>query len=156
MGMTVTLGLVDGQGRTTTKEVDLVNTVTTIAAAQTAVEALVADWPALSGLGVATASLSVNLTVTPTAAQDTANIDEGAAMKLLMEDGGYFSYRIPGPLKDEDGVFVYITNGEVDVSNAGVTGWFANFLSAGAARFTKYGHRILASGGIISGKLEKA
>lgn len=156
MGMTVTLGLVDGQGRTTTKEVDLVNTVTTIAAAQTAVDALVADWPTLSGLGVATASLSVSLTVTPTTAQDTSNIDEGATMKLLMEDGGYFSYRIPGPLKDVDGVFEYITNGEVDVSNAGITGWFANFLSAGAGRFTKYGQRVLAAGGIISGKLEKA
>lgn len=156
MGMTVTLGLVDGQGRTTTKEVDLVNTITTLAAAQTAIDALAADWPALSGLGLATASVSVSMTLTPTAAQAQSNIDEGATMKLLMEDGGYFSYRVPGPLKDGSGNFVYITNGEVDTADAGITGWFANFLSAGAGRFTKYGQRILAAGGIISGKLEKA
>lgn len=156
MGWTVTFGVVDGQGRTSTKEVDLVNSITTVAAAQTAVDALVADWPNLSGLGLNTASLSLPLTLVPTAAQASSNIDEGATMKLLMEDGGYFSYRIPGPLKDEDGIFVYIVDGAVDTSNAGVTGWFANFLSAGAARFTKYGQRILAVGGIISGKLEKA
>lgn len=156
MGWTVTFGLVDGQGRTSTKEVDLVNSITTVAAAQTAVDALVADWAALSGLGVSTATLSLALTVTPITAQASSNIDEGATMKLLMEDGGYFAYRVPGPVKDEDGLFVYIVDGSVDVSNAGITGWFANFLSAGAGRFTKYGQRILASGGIISGKLEKA
>lgn len=156
MGYTITIGVVDGQGRTTTKEVQLANSVNTVASAQSALDALAADWPNLSGLGLANASLTLPLTLTPTTAQDTSNIDEGATMKLLMEDGGYAAYRIPGPLKDVDGIFVYITNGEVDVSASGVTGWFANFLSAGAARITKYGQRVLASGGIVSGKLEKA
>jgi len=97
------------------------------------------------------------LTVTPTTAQEQSNIDEGATMSLLMVDGGRFSWRIPGPLKDDtDGTFIYITGGVVNVADTGVVAWFANYLSAGAARFTKYGQRILAVGGIKSGKLEKA
>jgi len=156
VGSTITLALIDGQGRPTSKDVDLVNTITTLAAAQAALDALVADWPALSGLGITGASITLALTVTPTAAQATANKDEGARVKLLMEDGGHFNWRIPSPLKDIAGEFVYITGGAVDVGDAGITGWFANYLSAGAARFTKYGQRILATGGILSGELEES
>lgn len=154
MGYTITLGLVDGQGRETSKSIDLANSINTIAAAQTTLDALVADWPTLSGLGLQNAHVSIPLTLTPTTAQASSNRDEAAKMTLLMEDGGKVSYRVPGPLKDGSGLFVYITGGEVDVANAGITGWFANFLSAGAARITKYGQRILAAGGIVSGVLE--
>lgn len=155
MGNTITLELIDGQGRATTKDVDLVNSITTLAAAQTALDALVADWPLLSGLGITGASVSIKMTVTPTVAQPTSNKDEGARVKLLMEDGGHFNWRIPSPLKDVGGEFVYITGGAVNVADPGVAGWFANYLSAGAARFTKYGQRILAVGGILSGELEE-
>lgn len=155
MGFTITLDLIDGQGRETSHSVNLINSVTTLAAAQTTLDALVADWPALSGLGLTGASVSVPLTLTPTTAQPSSNKDEAARMKLKMEDGGSFNYRVPGPLKDVDGLFVYITGGVVDVGDAGVIGWFANFLSAGGARITKYGQRILASGGILSGYLEE-
>jgi hypothetical protein len=155
MGNTITLELIDGQGRPTSKDVDLVNSITTLAAAQTALDALVADWPLLSGLGITGASVSIKMTVTPVTAQPTSNKDEGARVKLLMEDGGNFNWRIPAPLKDGTGNFTYITGGAVDVTNAGVTGWFANYLSAGAARFTKYGQRVLAVGGILSGELEE-
>jgi hypothetical protein len=155
MGNTITLELIDGQGRPTSKDVDLVNSITTLAAAQTALDALVADWPLLSGLGITGASVSIKMTVTPVPAQVTSNKDEGARVKLLMEDGGNFNWRIPAPLKDVGGEFVYITGGAVDVANVGVVGWFANYLSAGAARFTKYGQRILAVGGILSGELEE-
>lgn len=155
MGNTITLALIDGQGRETTKDIDLVNTITTLAQAQTALDAFVADWPLISGLGITGASATIALTVVATAAQSTSNKDEGARIKLLMEDGGRFNYRVPAPLKDVGGEFVYITGGAVDVAAAGVTGWFANFLSAGAGRFTKYGQRVLAVGGILSGELEE-
>lgn len=156
MGWTLTLNLVDGQGRNTSKGIDLVNTIDEIVDAQGALDALVVDWPGLSGLGIESATVTLPLTVTPTVAQASSNIDEGATMSLLMVDGGRFSWRIPGPLKDVDGLFVYITGGAVNVGHAGITSWFANYLSAGAARFTKYGQRVLAVGGIKSGKLEKA
>lgn len=155
MGNTITLELIDGQNRPTSKDIDLANSVTTLAQAQTALDAFLADWPLLSGLGVTGASVSISLTVTPITAQTTSNKDEGARVKLLMEDGGKFNWRIPGPLKNGSGVFTYITGGAVDVGDAGVVGWFANYLSAGAARFTKYGQRVLAVGGILSGELEE-
>jgi len=106
MGWTVTYDLVDGQGRPTSHAVQLVDSIVTVAAAQAASDLFVADWVGLSGLGLVGASLSLPLTLTPTAAQSQSNIDEGARIKLLMEDGGKFNYRVPGPLKDASGDFV--------------------------------------------------
>lgn len=155
MGWTITYDLVDGQGRATSHSVQLADAIVTVAAAQTASDAFLADFILLSGLGVVGVSVSLPLTFTPATAQEQSNMDEGARVKLLMEDGGKFNYRIPGPIKDVDGNFVYITGGAVDVGAAGITGWFANFLSGGSARITKYGQRVLAVGGILSGYLEK-
>lgn len=155
MGYSITIELLDGQGRDTSHTVQLANSIVTIADAQLALDSFLADWPGLSGLGIQGASVSIPLTAAITAPQATSNKDEAARIKLKMEDGGTFNYRVPGPLKDVNGEFVYITGGVVDVGNAGITGWFANFLSAGAARITKYGQRVLAAGGIQSGYLEE-
>jgi len=155
MGWTITYDLVDGQGRPTSHAVQLVNSIVTVAAAQAASDLFVADWPTLSGLGLVSASLSLPLTLTPTAAQTQSNIDEGARVKLLMVDGGKFNYRVPGPLKDGSGDFVYITGGVVDVADTGIVDWFANFITGASARITKYGQRIIATDGILSGYLEK-
>lgn len=158
MGMTITGSFIDGQGRPTTKEWNLVNSVTTIAAAQTAWDALKTDFLLASGLGFVKAQLTVTLTGAPTAAQSPlTNFDEGASMTLLMEDGGEFNERIPAPILNvglDD--YEYIADEKVDVGNAAITGYYANFLTAGAFRFTKYGQRILASGGILRGVLERA
>lgn len=155
-GYQITLGLLDGQNRETTITFTLVSTITTIADAQTALDAIVADWSGVSGLGIRNAYLSVPLTVTPTTPQDTSNFDEGAKMKILTTDAKNWSFRIPGPLKDVDGVFVYITGGEVDVSDAGIVAFFANYLVAGAFRFGDVAQQVMAVGGITSGVLEKA
>lgn len=158
MGFTITGSFVDGQSRPTTKEWQLANSVTTIAAAQTAWDSLRADFLAASGLGFVKATMLVTLTGTPTTAQSPlTNFDEGASMTLLMEDGGEFNERIPAPILNgtlDD--YEYIADEKVDVGDAAITGYYANFLSAGAFRFTKYGQRILASGGIIRGVLERA
>lgn len=158
MGFTITGSFVDGQGRPTTKEWQLANSVTTIAAAQTAWDSLLVDFLLASGLGFVKATMQVTLTGTPTAAQSPlTNFDEGASMTLLMEDGGEFNERIPAPILNvalDD--YEYIVEEKVTVTNAAITGYYANFLSAGAFRFTKYGQRILASGGILRGVLERA
>lgn len=158
MGYTVTVSLVDGQGRPTSKEFNLATSVNTLAAAQTAVSALLTDFALVSGLGVVSAQLSVPLTVTVTGAQSPlTNYDDGASMTLAMEDGGQFNERIPAPLLNAGGDdWAYIAGGAVDVSDAGIIAYYANYLSAGAFRYTKYGQRILATGGIVRGVLEKA
>lgn len=156
-GYQVTVGLIDGQGRETSHTLTLSTAITTIAGAQTALDAILADWPALSGLGVVSATLSVPMTVTVTTAEAHSNFDEGARIKLKSTDNKTISYRVPAPLRDsETGLFVYITEGEVDVSDGGITGYFANFLSAGAFRFGDVAQQVLAVSGILSGKLEKA
>lgn len=158
MGFVITGSFIDGQGRPTTKEWNLVNSVTTIAAAQTAWDSLLADFLLASGLGFVKATMLVTLTGTPTAAQSPlTNFDEGASMTLLMEDGDQFNERIPAPIFNatlDD--YEYIADEKVNVANAVITGYYANFLSAGAFRFTKHGQRVLASGGIIRGVLERA
>ncbi len=155
-GFQVSLGLKDGQNRETSITLTLVASITTIAAAQAVVDAIVADWPGISGLGLQNAQLSVPLTLTPTTAQDTSNFDEGAKMKILTTDAKNWSFRIPGPLKDGSGLFTYIVGGEVDTADAGIVAWFANFLTAGGLRFGDVAQQTMAVGGIVSGVLEKA
>lgn len=156
-GYQVTLGLIDGQGRETSHTLTLSAAITTIAAAQTALDSILADWPAFSGLGIVSGTLSVPMDVTLTDAEEHSNFDEGARVKLKSTDGKTISYRVPAPLRDETtGLFTYIANGEVDVDDAAITAYFANFLSAGAFRFGDVAQQILAVDGILSGKLEKS
>lgn len=156
-GWQVTIGLKDGQNRLTTLTATYVATINTVSAAQTALDAFLTDFVLVSGLGVQNAYLSVPLTVTTTTAQTASNFDEGAKMKILTTDSKNWSFRIPGPIKDVGGVFTYITGGEVDTSDAGIIGFFANYLSAGAFRFGDTSQQIMtATGGIVSGVLEKA
>lgn len=155
-GWQVTIGLIDGQDRETTHTVTLDAAVNTIAAAQTQLDSLLTDFALVSGLGVRNAYLSVPLTVTPSTAQDASNMDEGAKMKILTTDSKNWAYRIPGPLKDVNGVFTYITGGEVDTADAGIVAYFANFLAAGGFRFGDVAQQVMAVGGITSGTLEKA
>jgi hypothetical protein len=156
-GYQVTLTLKDGQNRETTHTITLAVSVNTIAAAQTAVDAYLVDLALATGLGIQKAELSVPLTVTPTTAQSQSNIDEGAKMSILTTDSKKWHYRIPGPIKDGSGDFLYITGGEVDTGDAAITGLFANYLSAGAFRLGDVAQQIMAaSGGIVSGVLEKS
>lgn len=158
MGFTITGSFIDGQGRPTTKEWNLANSITTIAAAQTAWDSLLADFLLVTGLGFVKATMQVPLTGTPTAAQSPlVNFDAGASVTLLMEDGGEFNERLPAPILNAGLTdYEYIVEEKVDVANAVIVGYYANFLSAGAFRFTKYGQRVLAVGGIIRGVLERA
>lgn len=155
-GNQITVGLIDGQDRETTLTLTLDVTQDTIAEAQSVLDAALADFPGISGLGVRNAYLSVPLTVTPTSAQSQSNIDEGAKMKILTTDSKNWSFRIPGPLKDGSGDFVYIVSGEVDTTDAGIVAWFANYLAAGGLRFGDVAQQVMAVGGISSGVLEKA
>lgn len=156
-GFQITIALQDGQDRETSHTVTLAASITTIAAAQTALDAYLADFVLASGLGVMAASMVVPLTVTPTTAQVSSNKDEGAKMTILTTDSKRWSFRIPAPIKDGSGVFTYIVSGEVDTADSAIVGLFANFLSAGAFRFGDVAQQIMAaSGGIVSGVLEEA
>lgn len=140
------LSAVDAQGRATTKS--FTGLAATVAAGQTDMTALLVDFALVSDLGTAKYSTSVD-TVAVTAAGAAANKDEAANVRLQMTDGSIENFRIPAPIKDANGVFVYITGGNVDVGHADITGFFANFLAAGQFRING---KVVQS--ILSGTLE--
>ena len=155
-GWQVTISLKDGQTRLTSLTVTLSASITTVSAAQTALDSLLTDFAGISDLGIQGAYLSVPLTVTTTTAENTSNYDEGAKMKILTTDGKNWSFRIPAPSKTS-GVFDYIVSEKVDVSDAAIVAFFANYLAAGAFRFGDTSQQIMVpAGGIVSGVLEKA
>lgn len=155
-GSQITITLKDGQNRLTSKTVTLDAAITDIGDAQTALDSYLADFAGASDLGIVSASLTTQLTVTPTTAENTSNFDEGVNMTILTTDGKKWNDRIPGPSKTA-GVFDYVTGGVVDTSDAGIVALYANYLAAGAFRLGDVAQQIMAaSGGIVSGTLEKA
>src|SRR5262245_38260778 len=150
-GSQITITLKDGQDRLTTKTVTLSAAITTLSAMQTALDSYLADFVGASDLGVVSASVTSQLTVTSTTAEATSNFDEGVNFSILTTDGKKWNDRIPGPSKTS-GVFDYVTGRVADTSNAGVVALYANYLSAGAFRFGDVAQAIMsAGGGIISG-----
>lgn len=155
-GWQITVSLVDGQDRATSKTLTLDAAIDDPGDAQTALDSYLTDFAGVSDLGVVSAVLSIPLTVTPSAAENSSNFDEGVNMRILTTDGKKWSDRIPGPSKTA-GVFDYVSGGEVDTGDAGIIALYANYLVAGAFRFGDVAQQVMAaSGGINSGTLEKA
>lgn len=144
--MKVTLSAYDAQGRTTTKSFE--GEATTVAQQVTDVGALLPDFLAVSDLGTVKYSISVE-TAAANAEGPASNKDEGAVLRLQLADGSIASHRIPAPAKDGSGLFNYVVGGIVDIANADIVAYVANFEAAGA--FTIQGQVVTA---IQSGYLE--
>lgn len=115
----------DVQGRRTTKEFE--NTETTIAAAQTLMAAVLADFIVISDLGTTKYSSCADAAFV-TAAGPASNKDEAVNMRLQASDGSVVNFRIPAPAKDAAGVFNYVSGGVVDITNADIVAFFANYI----------------------------
>lgn len=144
--MKVTLSAFDAQGRTTTKSFE--GKATTVAQQITDATALLADFVAVSDVGTVKYSISVE-TASAVASGPAANKDEGAVLRLQLADGSLASHRIPAPAKDGTGLFNYIVGGVVDIANADIVAYVANFEAAGT--FLIQGQEVTA---IQSGYLE--
>jgi hypothetical protein len=150
---TIVASLTDVQGRVSRKEFHLDASITTVAAAQTAMDALVAAWPGVSDAGMSEAHVTFPLTLTPIAPVVDSNIDEGARISLAMTSGvGRENYRIPAPAKTA-GVFDYITGGVVDTTNAALVAYFDLFEAGGNFRIGVNALRAVAN--LVSGYLER-
>lgn len=151
---TVTAALTDTQGGVSTKEFHLANSVTTVAAAQTAWTALVAEWPGVSNAGLASPVVSFPLTMTPIAAVAGPVLDNGARIRLGMATGvGNENYRIPAPAMGTPPDYDYIVGGTVDPANAALVAYFDLFLTGGVFRIGVNSLRAVAT--INSGYLER-
>lgn len=127
--MKVVLSAYDAQGRSTTKSFE--GEATTVAQQVTDAGALIPDFLAVSDLGTVKFSISVE-TAEANVPGPAANKDEGAVLRLQLADGSIASHRIPAPAKDGSGLFNYIVGGVVDIANADIVAYVANFLAAGA------------------------
>lgn len=150
--MQIKVTVLDIQGRTRSMTLTLDDAVTTIAAAQTALDAWVTDFEAASGCAVIKAQLSANLTVPGNVADSGSNIDEGFAVTALMVDGDNFTFEFPAPAKT-GGVFDFISNGAVNVADTQVSDLLANYATAGSFRVGKHSLREVDT--VLSGYLTR-
>jgi len=137
----------DGQGRQTTKEVTGVATV--LATQVTDMTALLADLDDISGLGRTGYNMTAKQASALAGEGVTSNKDEAFHLRYALADGSIFNQRIPSPKKTA-GVFDFISGGVVDIANAAVVAWAANFMSGGQFRL-KPG---VAATSVIDGYLE--
>lgn len=127
----VTISMIDGQGRKTSKEFD--NTGTVAATIATAVSAFLTDWVVISGLGTTEFTVAFETAAVNAVEGSTANKDEAARLQLVMTDGSNYNMRVPAPKKTA-GVFNYITGGVVNVADADLLAMLAHFEAAGTMR----------------------
>lgn len=151
---TIVLSLNDSQGGTSTKELHMDPTqVTTLALAQSSLDAIIATWEGVSDAGVSQAVVSFPLTLTPILAKPSSNLDEAARLSLSMATGiGKENYRLPAPAKT-GGVFDFIVGGVVDADNAALNAYFDFFLTAEVFRIGVNSLRAVSD--IVSGYLER-
>lgn len=138
----------DGQGRQTTKEFAGVATV--LATQVTDMTALLTDFDAITGLGRTGYNMTAKQAAAIVGDGATSNKDEAFHLRYAMADGTVFNQRIPSPKKTA-GVFDFISGGVVDIANAAIVAFAANFLAGGAFRL-KPG---VAATGLIDGYLEE-
>lgn len=151
---TITVQLTDTQDGSSTKEFHLANSVTTVAAAQAALDDLVAAWPGVSNAGMSNPTVSFPLTMTPIVALAGPTLDNAARVRLQMASGvGNENYRIPAPAMTTPPDYDYIVGGSVDPANTELQAFFDLFATGDVFRIGVNSLRAVAS--IISGYIER-
>ena len=116
----INLVLMDNLNRETRKQ--LVTEEATVADVQTLVTAFLPLWAAVSGLGVQSAEVKFDLTVTPQTPVNPSNIDEGATFNVTTGDGYKTGYKIPGILEAHR-----LPGGAIDLTDADIIAYFTDF-----------------------------
>lgn len=152
---TINVALIDGQGRETSHQLVLQADQDTVAEAQSVLTAWAALYQAAGGGGIASATVTFNLTLTPTAADADSKVGDTAWVKLLLTDGRKPSYGFPMP-KKTDGVFNWIEGGNVVKTDTDLLAYFDQFKAAGNLAYGRYTATPIAdSGGVVGGYLDR-
>jgi len=139
-----TVTLQDGKKRQTTKRVETETDV--LATAQLAVVDLAVDLLAVTDLGIVTVTYTLADDTEASAADAASNVDVGATIRCRLDNGKVAAYKIPGfPLAKVN------PGGGIDVSDADVVAFFANFEAAGG--FTLSEGNVVTE--LLSGQLDK-
>ena len=120
----LSLSVVDASNRMTSKRFTS-QTLADWAAAQTAANALIADFMAICEGDVLSSTLSLRTVETDTVVAG-ANVDEGATFAVRKADNYNASHKVPMPV-----AAIRNTDGIIDITAAVVTDYFANFENGG-------------------------
>ena len=116
----INLTLQDSMNRTMKKQ--LVTELATIALNQSHLDAFLALWAGVSGLGIISADITIPLTVVAQTPAAGSNRDEGATFGVTTSGDYNTAYKVPGIL-----AALRQVGGTVDLAAAGVTNYFADF-----------------------------
>lgn len=143
MAIDLTFTLIDAYARQGKKGFEGVDTV--IADAQTSAAALLVDFNALSTVGVVKETYSTDSLIFQSA-QAGANLDAGGTIRVRLNNGKLYSFKIPAI-----DVSVVNVDGSIDVTSALVTDFVANFESAGKYRVSEGNYVV----DILGGELDR-
>jgi hypothetical protein len=124
MAIYATLTLQDSYGRVTTKRVE--TDTTTVAGAEAAIDALIAELNPLTDLQLVYATYSWKNATQAFAGVGGSNVDVGATMQLLLDSGKRAAFHLPGLPAAKVGA-----GGMIDPADEDVAAFFALFESGG-------------------------
>lgn len=142
---TVTFELVDAYQRQTRKTFETVDTIADETAALAAAAALATDLANLTEADILAYHVSQRVVYTDTVTAG-ANIDEGVTFSLRKVDNFKAPIKVPAPINS-----IFQADGSVNLSDAAVTAFIANFLTGGDFTFSD-GEQASA---LLSGRLDK-
>lgn len=145
--MKATISLTDSQGRNPTTDRNTQSA--TLATAQTNLTSHIALLRAISDVGTTKHTIPSE-TAAVNAAVAGSNVDEGVHLVFQMADGSVINHRVPAPSRTA-GVFNYISGGVVDIADADIVAYAADFM-AGGTMYLKPG--VLATS-LLRGYLER-
>lgn len=144
MPFSATVTLTDSLNRITSKRYETETEV--LATAQSAVADLITDLEAVTDLGVVEVTYSLKDDTEASAAAAGSNIDSGATFRARLDNGKVAALKVPGfPISKVS------SGGSIDVSDADVVAYFANFETAGA--FTVNEGNVISE--LLSGQFDK-
>lgn len=126
----VTYEMVDAYNRRTRKTFHTVDTIADEAAAQAAAAALATDLANLTELDILAYNVSLRTVYTDTVTAG-ANKDEGVTFVMRKVDNFNDDIKVPGPINS-----IFDSNGNVDLTDAAVAAFLANFLTGGDFTFS--------------------
>jgi hypothetical protein len=140
----VTLGGVDAYSRDVQKTYEAVEALPDDADVDGV--ALQADYDAISMLGLTKRIVTSETIVTGSSPASNANRDEGATIRVRLDDNSVYPLRIPAPV-----IGIRNSDGSIDITDSIVTDFVANFLVGGKFRLGR-GRYVVS---ILNGQLDK-
>lgn len=144
MAFAATVELQDSYGRKSSKRVE--TTAATLADAITAIGLYLTDLAAITDLACLKVSYHSEDTSGAFSGQAGSNVDVGGTFRVLLDNGKYAAHKVPA-IK----ATLVDSGGNIDVADALIVAYFANFLTGGDCRLSE-GNFVVS---VVSGILDR-